>query len=254
MAKRVVFDTQEAKEFTKVFAQFCSRRSAWSAWSDYITLTACSISVVVDHSPERFKERSSLLQTTMDRYTEEEIAQFDAMNTILMDGMTKNPQQDFLGRLYMSLDFGSTWHGQYFTPWEVSYMMAKMTLATNPKQAADKPYFSVCDNACGSGCLLIATAAAYTDLTRENGRYDQDVLFVGQDMDPVVAKMCYIQRSLLGCAGYVAVGNSLTTAVKGPDLFPSIGEGGELWFTPMWFTPVWQGRRDLAYLKAKLSS
>lgn len=47
MAKRVVFDTQEAKEFTKVFAQFCSRRSAWSAWSDYITLTACSISVVV---------------------------------------------------------------------------------------------------------------------------------------------------------------------------------------------------------------
>ena len=93
MAKRVVFDTQEAKEFTKVFAQFCSRRSAWSAWSDYITLTACSISVVVDHSPERFKERSSLLQTTMDRYTEEEIAQFDAMNTILMDGMTKNPGQ-----------------------------------------------------------------------------------------------------------------------------------------------------------------
>ena len=114
-----------------------------------------------------------------------------------------------------------------------------------------KPYLSVCDNACGSGCLLIASAAAYIDMAKENGRYDRDLLFVAQDLDPVVAKMCYIQLSLLGCAGYVAVGDSLTNDISGPKLFPSIGEGGELWFTPMWFTPVWQGRRELERLKAQ---
>ena len=88
-------------------------------------------------------------------------------------------------------------------------------------------------------------------MAKENGRYDRDLLFVAQDLDPVVAKMCYIQLSLLGCAGYVAVGDSLTNDISGPKLFPSIGEGGELWFTPMWFTPVWQGRRELERLKAQ---
>ena len=89
------------------------------------------------------------------------------------------------------------------------------------------------------------------EMAKEEGRYDRDLLFVAQDIDPVVAKMCYIQLSLLGCAGYVAIGDSLANDIGGSKLFPSIGEGDELWFTPMWFTPVWQGRRELERLKAQ---
>lgn len=90
--------------------------------------------------------------------------------------------------------------------------------------------------------MLIAAAAAYQG-DSEQRTYQNDVLFVGQDVDRVVALMCYIQLSVLGCAGYVAIGNSLTNSVEGHDLFPTIGEGGELWFTPMWNSPVWVMRR-----------
>lgn len=251
MAKRIQFDSPEAKKFTKIFAQLCRRHSAWDVWSDYITLTACSISVMVDHDPKRFDERGHLLQTTADRYQDDELDLFDAMNEIMMDSMTRHPRQDFLGRLYMALDFGAAWHGQYFMPWIVAHMIAEMSLADKLGQADTKPYLSVCDSACGSGCLLIAAAAAYIDMAKEEGRYDRDLLFVAQDIDPVVAKMCYIQLSLLGCAGYVAIGDSLANDIGGSKLFPSIGEGDELWFTPMWFTPVWQGRRELERLKAQ---
>jgi len=54
-------------------------------------------------------------------------------------------------------------------------------------------------------------------------------------------------------AGYVAVGNSLTNPVGGPDLFPQIGEGGELWFTPGLFTPVWNKRRQIELVKLMAS-
>lgn len=50
--------------------------------------------------------------------------------------------------------------------------------------------------------------------------YQKDVLFVGQDIDKVVAMMAYIQFSLLGCPGYIIVGNSLTDMPDGHVLFP----------------------------------
>ena len=34
-------------------------------------------------------------------------------------------------------------------------------------------------------------------------------ILVAQDIDPLVAKMCYIQLSLLGCSGVVIIGNTL---------------------------------------------
>ena len=43
--------------------------------------------------------------------------------------LEENPAQDFLGNLYMSLDFGSGWSGQFFTPWHVAEFMAQIGLA-----------------------------------------------------------------------------------------------------------------------------
>ena len=44
---------------------------------------------------------------------------------------------------------------------------------------------------------------------REEINYQQNAYFVAQDIDPLVAKMCYIQLSLLGCPGVVIIGNTL---------------------------------------------
>lgn len=49
--------------------------------------------------------------------------------------------------------------------------------------------------------------------------------------------MCYIQLSLLGCAGYVKIGNTLTDPMHDGD------DPTAYWYTPGYFSSVWQLRR-----------
>ena len=55
--------------------------------------------------------------------------------------------------------------------------------------------------------------------------------------------MCYIQLSLMGCPGYVVVGNSIlhpSTSIDHRGLIPR--DEGNVWYTPMYFSNIWQGR------------
>lgn len=101
-------------------------------------------------------------------------------------------------------------------------------------------YVSVNDPCCGAGCMLIAFANVCKDVWKVN--YQEDVLFVGQDIDPVVAKMCYIQISLLGCPGYIVVGDSLSEPLGGTDTNPIVKDGNNIWYTPLWFIGLWEFR------------
>lgn len=254
MSKRLPVDSPDAKEFVKVFQQLAYQHDAWTVWDDFVTMTACALSTPFGcGSRQSFDERSKLLLTTAGKYSEAEFRLFDELTRILIDALDKNPRQDYLGRIYMSLDFGDSWRGQFFTPWNVGMMMASMTVGERSEIPPDKGYISVSDPCCGAGCLLIAMAMAYSDY-HKGGNYQQDLLFAAQDIDRVVALMCYIQLSLLGCAGYVVIGNSLTSPLCGEDLFPVIGRGCEIWYTPLWFHPTWTLRREKRLIQLSLDA
>lgn len=51
--------------------------------------------------------------------------------------------------------------------------------------------------------------------------------------------MCYLQLSLLGCAGYVKIANTLTDPMRKND------DINKYWYTPMYFSDVWRIRRAL---------
>ena len=74
-------------------------------------------------------------------------------------------------------------------------------------------------------------------LEKANLNYQNHLLVVAQDIDETVALMCYIQLSLLGVAGYVKVGNSLTEPMTDND------NKENYWFTPMYYSNVWVLRR-----------
>ena len=67
--------------------------------------------------------------------------------------------------------------------------------------------------------------------------FQRHLLVVGQDIDETVALMCYIQISLLGVAGYIKVGNSITD--------PMDDDKSKYWYTPMYFSDIWVIRRFL---------
>lgn len=95
---------------------------------------------------------------------------------------------------------------------------------------------SINDPACGYGVMFIAAR----NFCIENGKNPHTNLFcVAQDIDFCAAMGCYIQMSLLGIAGYVRVGDSLSNPPTGNVLIPEEG----VWCTPMYFLPEWSIRR-----------
>lgn len=149
-------------------------------------------------------------------------------------------KQDFLGELFMELKLGNHWKGQFFTPYCVCKAMSNMVTGDVDEQIEQRGYISVCDPACGAGATLIATVS---EMKLSKYNFQNHVLFVGQDVDRVAGMMCYIQLSLLGCAGYICIGDTLTNPVTGHVLFPQEREGQEFWYMPMFRMDVWSLRR-----------
>ena len=164
----------------------------------------------------------------------------------MVEKTEKGSYGDFLGELFMNLDLGNNLGGQFFTPYNICQMMARITIdgEKDKMQAAiDKQgWFSCMDCACGAGATLIAAAEASV----EHGiNYPYQVMFAAQEIDSTTALMCYIQLSLLGCAGYVVIGDSLCDPMTGHVLF---GEDSErCWFTPMFFEETWHRRREIEF-------
>lgn len=238
--------TEYEKEFIKGFQQLCRTRSNWEVWQCLMSAWACSISNAFDKTDTHWQAREDEYMLSIGKLGGVDVpAQLLAIVTNALD---QNPDQDFLGKLYMNLELGNHWKGQFFTPYSICEMMARVNLdKTKVKQEVeDKGWISICDPACGAGATLVAAA---NELRRSGVNYQTRCCFIGQDIDRVVAQMCYIQLSLLGCPGYVMVANTLSDPLTGPVLWPEEKHGRknlsdqELWFTPMWASDVWTMRR-----------
>lgn len=92
---------------------------------------------------------------------------------------------DALGDLFMEhLSFGK--NGQFFTPQEVSDMMAQL-------QEVPEDGGTVCDCACGSGRMLLAMA-----------KRNRHLLFYGSDIDLLCVKMATLNLALNSLKGEIA--------------------------------------------------
>ena len=226
------------KEFIKIFNEMCYSRSGWQVWSDLISTMACSIANAVDRSEPRFSNREKEYAHCIERLGG--VDKPAKCFAIVVEALERNPEQDFLGELYMELELGNHWKGQFFTPYCVCKMMSEITVGDVDRQIEEKGYISICDPACGAGATLIA---AVNSMRNAKHNFQNHALFVGQDIDRIVGMMCYIQLSLLGCAGYICIGNTITNQLVGHVLFPQEMEGQELWITPMFQSNVWAWRR-----------
>lgn len=143
-----------------------------------------------------------------------------------------------MGSIFMSLNLGNEHNGQFFTPYHVCELMAEVTMEDVVQKVKKDGYISIHDPCCGAGATLIAGIhAARKRLEKEKLNYQNHILVVAQDIDMIVALMCYIQLSLLGVAGYVKIGNSLTEPIT------NMNSRENCWFTPMYFSSIWTMRR-----------
>lgn len=230
------------KKFMESFKKLTYSRNSFEVWNDFVTMFACAISNALDK--RRFDEREKIYLNCINKYEKHERMIFPELAGIVTMALEKNQEQDFLGRIYMNLELGNKSISQFFTPYNVCQMMSDIVVGDLSNEIKQNGYASICDPCCGAGAILIAAInTAKNSLEKEGINYQNYLLIVAQDIDFTVAMMCYIQISLLGVAGYVKVGNSLTEPICETDTEE------KYWFTPMYFSDVWQTRMALKRMK-----
>lgn len=224
------------KEFLRVFNQLTNRHRSWDVWRDFIVMYACALSNPMDK--QHYDEREALYLRTIKKYNKQEQPLFSELAAHTVMALEENPEQDFLGSIFMSLNLGNQHNGQFFTPYHVCELMAEVSMQDSVLKIEKEGHITINDPCCGAGATLIAGVhAAKKRLEKAGYNYQNHVFVVAQDIDMTVALMCYIQLSLLGIAGYVKVGNSLTDPITTNDSTENY------WYTPMYFFPAWSMRR-----------
>ena len=223
------------KDFMRTFSELVGYRT-WDAWKDFIVMSACAISNSLDKF--HFEEREARYLRTIQRYSPKEQQVFPRLFSDVVLALEENPEQDFLGDIYMKLSLGDSGLKQMFTPYSVCSCMSELTVDDAAEQVKKRGYIKLSDPCCGAGATLIAGVHAIRkQLEQENLNFQNHILVVGQDIDETVTMMCYIQLSLLGVAAYFKVGDALTEPISVKDTLENY------WFTPMYFSKVWSMRR-----------
>lgn len=199
IAKEKTTVTASHKKYVDFVTSLCGKYSAWEIWNDFINIYAISISNTFRHRD--WENREKQYHQIREKYKAEELEKMAQLSAMLINDMEKAPDSDFLGETYMALQISCKTKGQYFTPYNIAKMMTEMIAGFDHQEP-----MLVNEPCCGSGVNLIA----FANTLKERGfNYQQNAYFVAQDIDPLVAKMCYIQMTLLGMPGVVIIGDSL---------------------------------------------
>lgn len=229
------------KEFVKLFDSLTGAYNRHQIWQDMILMSATAIANSIQTA--HFEAREQTYLNTIGKYDEKQRMKFAELLGMLIqiidDSVNAGHYGDFLGELFMMMGLGNDAGGQFFTPYHVCQLMAGMADIDQIREEIEREgYINVNEPACGAGATLIAFAER---LQTKGINYQETVLFTAQDIDYTTALMCYIQLSLIGCAGYVRIGDTLTDPDTANPMFG--GDDATVWKTPMYFSELWNVRR-----------
>lgn len=210
------------RELTKSITKMGGYKyNLWDVFTDFVTTSAISLAQSVHFIQEREDEYMRIVK----KYDKEHFLEFPKWFALLIEALEESPT-DVLGRVFMGLELGNKYAGQFFTPSSVCEVMAQMTYNGVPE---DKGYVTLHEPASGSG----ATVLAFAKVMRDDGKdLSRELWCSTVDVDRRAALMCYLQLSLWGIPAEVIVGNTLTLETR------------EVWHTPMHVLKGWGRRLD----------
>ena len=170
-------------------------KSPYNVFTDWIKCTALAIM----QSVWFLEEREKMYLNTIKDYNGKDFSDMCAW----LSETIEYKMTDVLGNLFMQSGWENKNTGQFFTPYNVSLMTAKMTITDIPE---DKEYITLNEPSAGAGGMVIAAA----EVIKDSGRnYQKCLRVVAQDLDWNAFYMCYIQLSLYGIDAKVVQGDTL---------------------------------------------
>ena len=182
------------------------RYSGYQIFSDWVEMCALSISnsCHVIHG-KLWQKREQRYLDLAKRYTPEELEQFAQMLGYLIMAMEED-MRDVLGEVYMRAGLGNKITGQFFTPFHLSELCARVCVDIQKIDPKSTEPITLSEPSCGGGGMIIATAK----VLRNNGiNFQRRLRVVAQDLDWKGVYMTYLQLSLLGIQARVVQGDTL---------------------------------------------
>lgn len=193
------------QEIIKILEKVSYKHSILYMFQDFIALMALEISVKIECLIKDVSNRIEQIKVITKKYNEEEIKYYEQFKQLVSKEISENRFQDFFGVLFHELSLQNKYKGQFFTPYTVSYAIAKMNIGNLEKE---KDIIYIGEPSGGSGGMCIAAC----QVTEEQGlNYSSKLLFEVNDIDINCVYMSYIQLSLIGAAARINHKNSLSS-------------------------------------------
>lgn len=192
------------KEISKTILEMSGKYAPYNIFSDWVQMCSLSIqnSVSVIHN-KVWKDREQLYIDLSRKYTEKELEAFARMFVWLGDALTED-MTDVLGQIYMESGMGSKYTGQFFTPFHLSELCARIGIDVN--DLPEEGRISLNEPSCGGGGMIIAACKVLHD---HGFDFQRRLDVVAQDLDWKGVYMTYLQLSLIGCRAIVVQGDTL---------------------------------------------
>lgn len=214
------------KELVNLVNKLGYRHGHWQVFSDFVEMGAISISNAVDLANR--EKREARYMEVIKRYRPDELQAFPKMLAELTLALEHKPE-DVLGRSFHDLELHNKWAGQYFTPYPLCQMMARMTLNDSGDLEArikERGFLTAQEPACGSGAMVIALAQ---EMHAAGINYQQHLHTTAIDIDTKCVHMAYLQFALLHIPGIIVHGNSLSLEEYDHWYTPAHILGGWMW-------------------------
>ena len=108
----------------KLLEENARRHRLHKVFSDFCEMSALALSNAVDL--EQRETREARYMQIVSGYERDEVQRFPQLLAVLVDWLECG-FDDCLGKLFMGLDLGDAFKGQFFTPFEISRLMAGLT-------------------------------------------------------------------------------------------------------------------------------
>lgn len=212
------------KDLVKQITELGYRHSHWQVFADFVEMGAIALSNAADLRTREAREKRYM--EVIARYKPDEAVKFSHMLGMLTMALEEETC-DVLGATFHDLELHNKWSGQFFSPYPLCRMMAKMIVGGREEveaRIAARGYLSASEPASGSGAMVIALAHEIRDL---GINYQKHLHVTAVDVDPKCVHMSYLQFSLLHIPAIIVHGNSL-----------SLEEFGR-WYTPAHILDGW---------------
>lgn len=195
------------KDFVRIIGGIDRSKHRSEVFRDFCEMAYCAHAKRMATSAERAEALERQYGEVESRYSNK--ADADCMARLLaIATMTLGAGGvDFLGLVAAEIGVLDGRLGQFFTPYEVSRLMAEMTFEGVREQIERDGFFTFSEPAAGAGGLIIATA----DVMQNEG-YDPglQMWFEAVELNRSTFHMLYLQMTLRGLSGRVFHGNSLS--------------------------------------------